>query len=220
MADPRIWGTDLWASMHRISLRYPVRDPTHEQRRAARCFFESLQHLLPCSSCRSHYRKYFAKTFTDKTLRSRYALARWVYDLHEEVNSRLGKPTGTVAFEDLPSLYNRFPLRYLSEDGKRTLREPRFSTLANDFSGAEIDVPLSDSMQKAVAFSDNDKSLLQQPPSDTAVAQGSLMWVVIGLTLLAVIAAVVIVVVRRRKQTAATLAASKRKQIFVAPQVD
>lgn len=155
MADPRVWGTHLWATMHRLSLSYPQFDPKPEQRKAARDFFRSIKEMLPCVSCRHHYGEHFDKTFDESTLDSRVALARWVYDLHESVNKRLGKPTGVVAFEQLPELYNSFPLRYVSLDGRKLLREPRFSTLDNDYGGCDVKIELNDKLQQALRANDD-----------------------------------------------------------------
>lgn len=150
MSDPRIWGTDQWKAMHRFSLAYPKRNPTTKHRRAARQYFESLQYLLPCVGCRAHYAKHFRDTFRSSTTDNRMALARWVYDLHEAVNKRLGKPAGVVRFEDLPALYNTFPSRYVAADGKALLEEPRFSTLQNDYAGAELNIEYDAAVAKAV----------------------------------------------------------------------
>ena len=154
MSDPRVWGTDMWASMHRLSLAYPLARPSSTQRAAARNFFASVGQLLPCVGCRLHYLRHFEKTFLPSTTDSRASLARWVYDLHEAVNKRLGQPTGQVDFDDLPRLYNTYPNRYISLDGKQLLEEPRFTTLANDFAGAETPIERSDAVSRATKVYD------------------------------------------------------------------
>lgn len=131
MASPLVWGTDLWKTCHRLSLAYPEM-PTQKQKQAARSFFSSLGSLLPCPGCRRHYDSYFKQTFRNGSVASREALVKWVYDLHEEVNRRLGKPVGAVKIEDLQRLYNAFPRRYISANGKQLLRTPRYSTIGDD----------------------------------------------------------------------------------------
>jgi len=115
----------MWFSMHRVSLTYPREQPTDKDRTAARQFFESVGSLLPCPSCRVHYMKHFVATFTDETTANREALSRWVYDLHEAVNKRLGVVSG-VKFEDLPQLVNSFPTRYVDLDTGDVLTRARF----------------------------------------------------------------------------------------------
>lgn len=131
MASPLIWGTDLWKTCHRFSLAYPDK-PTPRHKSAARAFFGSLPMLLPCAGCRRHYEAYYKRHFNNASVESRDKLVRWVYDLHEEVNRRLGKPIGAVKIEDLQRLYNTFPRRYISADGKQLLRTPRYSTVGDD----------------------------------------------------------------------------------------
>lgn len=131
MASPLIWGTDLWKTCHRFSLAYPDK-PTPKHKSAARAFFGSLATLLPCAGCRRHYEQYYKRHFSSASIESRDRLVRWVYDLHEEVNRRLGKPIGVVKIDDLQRLYNAFPRRYISADGKQLLRTPRYSTVGDD----------------------------------------------------------------------------------------
>jgi hypothetical protein len=128
MADPRIWGSDMWAGMHRISLAYPI-NPSRADRAAAFKFFESIGYLLPCVGCRHHYQKHFKETFSTQTTSSRIALVRWVYDLHETVNARLGKPLGQVALADLPTVYGEFPMRYIDQTGEKLLETPRYTNV-------------------------------------------------------------------------------------------
>lgn len=203
MADPRVWGTDLWASMHRISLAYPLARPTAAQRNAAQKFFASIAELLPCIGCRTHYASHFQKTFQSSTTDSRAALARWVYDLHEAVNKRLGKPTGAVKFEDLPKLYNAYPNRYVSVDGTELLEEPRFTTLANDFAGAETEIEKSDAVRRATTVYDA-LALSKEAEKDALLERmqrsTNMFW--IGFAVLAVlsVAAVLLAVQLSRRQ--------------------
>ena len=46
---------------------------------------------LPCANCRVHYSSYLKNHPPDSALLSRSALSRYIYDLHESVNKRLGK---------------------------------------------------------------------------------------------------------------------------------
>lgn len=125
MSDPRIWGTDLWKTLHRFSLAYPKDSPSDQHKQKARDFYGSLDYMLPCPWCKVHYGRYFKRTFTDETVASREALVKWVYDLHNEVNRRLGKPKSDVTIEDLPRLYNSFPLRYVDLTTGDLLDKPR-----------------------------------------------------------------------------------------------
>lgn len=129
MSDGRIWGPDLWKVLHRYSLAYPRNQPPEETQKAARAFYNSHKYLLPCPYCRAHYAKYFDEHFTDETTKSRASLVKWVFDLHNEVNKRLGKPILNITVDDLPRLYNSFPLRYVDLKTGSLLDKGRYETI-------------------------------------------------------------------------------------------
>jgi len=51
---------------------------------------------------------------------------KWVFDLHNEVNKRIGKPIPDITVDDLPMLYNSFPLRYINLKTGDLLETPRY----------------------------------------------------------------------------------------------
>jgi len=53
-------------------------------------FYESLQIVIPCPICRTHYKE--ALVTIPIRLGSRNELVEWVYDIHNHVNEQLGKP--------------------------------------------------------------------------------------------------------------------------------
>lgn len=210
MSDPRVWGTDLWATMHRFSLAYPLARPSNAQRQAAYRFFESIASLMPCIGCRMHYSDHFRKTFSQQTTDSRWSLARWVYDFHELVNERLKKPTGVVKFEDLPKIYNVYQSRYISLDGQKLLEEPRYSTLADDFSGAEQNIQRSKGVQAATkvydALARAESAAAQALQEQVESTANRWKWIGIAFVILISLVAVLIAVViaktaRERKKT-------------------
>ena len=58
-------------------------------------FFESLQIIIPCPICRTHYTSHMAKLPIGPSLDSRKDLFRWTVDLHNDVNTMLGKRSYT-----------------------------------------------------------------------------------------------------------------------------
>ena len=73
-------------------------------------FFESLQWVLPCKSCRESYANFIDKgktKLTMKTMASRESVARWMYDLHNAVSRRIGKRSA-LTFEGMCSKYEQF----------------------------------------------------------------------------------------------------------------
>ena len=86
--NQNLWGPSMWRSIHIIALNYPF-DPTEQQQIACRQFFESLQHMLPCSVCQKNYRQKLADNPIE--LESRKDLFEWTVKIHNIVNGCLGK---------------------------------------------------------------------------------------------------------------------------------
>jgi len=49
------WGPPAWAVLHRSSFVYPLA-PSPADRSHMYDFFHSLAHVIPCPTCRGHYR--------------------------------------------------------------------------------------------------------------------------------------------------------------------
>ncbi len=94
------FGPSLWKVMHAVSFNFPE-NPSDEQRRDYIDFFSSLGPVIPCPSCGMHYRKYVKENPIEADDRNK--LAKWVYDLHDDVNKRNGKTSPT--FEDVTKDY-------------------------------------------------------------------------------------------------------------------
>jgi hypothetical protein len=91
---PSTWGPFFWLTIHIIALGYP-NEPTYTDKHAARDFFQSLGHLLPCPTCREHYKQHIAALPITPHLDRRGDLFKWTVDLHNAVNKSLNKPTWT-----------------------------------------------------------------------------------------------------------------------------
>jgi hypothetical protein len=86
--SPAVWGPVFWNTMHIASMGYSPK-PSAAEQDAARAFYESLAHMIPCPICRSHYREFLQET--PVAVESRDALIYWVFSIHNRVNERLGK---------------------------------------------------------------------------------------------------------------------------------
>lgn len=87
---PEVWGPIFWATFHLTSMSYSD-TPTYAEKRAAKEFFNSMTHLLPCPVCREHYKEVLTAMPVDSWLDDRRSLTEWVWMLHNRVNVRLGK---------------------------------------------------------------------------------------------------------------------------------
>jgi hypothetical protein len=88
----KIWGPALWTGLHIISFGYPV-EPSEEQKEWYKIFFTNVGHVLPCKYCRDSYNTYLKEPDTElneHTLKNRDTLTRWLYDLHNKINDKLG----------------------------------------------------------------------------------------------------------------------------------
>jgi hypothetical protein len=83
-------------------MAYPD-NPTYAEKRAAKEFYNALAHLLPCPVCRSHFREVLTGAPIDSFLDNRTSLTEWVWKAHNSVNTKLGKPTITLA-----AFYDRY----------------------------------------------------------------------------------------------------------------
>ena len=89
--NSNIWGPGAWIFLHSISLTYP-NNPTENDKKMYKIFFDSLGYLLPCNECSNHYNDYLLKNpLTDEVLHNKETLTRWLYNLHNNVNHILNK---------------------------------------------------------------------------------------------------------------------------------
>ena len=109
-----VWGPSLWHSLHTISFNYPI-NPTLDQQRQYLLFFKSLRHILPCKYCRENFVKNLKRVpLTMKTMKNRETLSNWLYLLHEEINTMLGKKSN-LTYENVRERYEMFRSRCLNE---------------------------------------------------------------------------------------------------------
>ena len=88
--NQNIWGSHLWFSLHSISFAYPIK-PTLTDQNNYKNFFVSLQYVIPCSVCQRNYKRHLLEHPIDKHLNSRKDLVYWLIDIHNMVNSEIGK---------------------------------------------------------------------------------------------------------------------------------
>jgi hypothetical protein len=105
-----VWGPSLWHTLHTMSFNYPV-EPTSDDKRNYRNFILSLKYVLPCGKCRKNLLKNFKKLPLDmKHMASRDSFSRYIYNLHELVNTMLKKQSG-LSYEVVRERYEHFRSR-------------------------------------------------------------------------------------------------------------
>lgn len=93
MPLPAIWGPKLWAILHKIGegAGQTLAKFAADERREVLWLVHHLEKVVPCVECRQHiehYRKSHKPPDDPRDLR------RWIWEFHEAVNKRLGKPPG------------------------------------------------------------------------------------------------------------------------------
>ena len=114
-----VWGPPMWHMLHTISFNYPI-NPTEEQKKQYFAFYANLQNILPCRYCRDNLANNLTKLpLTMDVFKSRETLSKWVYILHETVNTMLGKSSG-LCYEDVRDRFEHFRSRCLENPKKIT----------------------------------------------------------------------------------------------------
>ena len=86
-----IWGPPLWRILHTIAFVHP--DTLRAEAATVVLFLNNLAHVLPCKWCRTSYAQILRRLPSLETTLADGRLARWMYDLHTQVNTKLGAVT-------------------------------------------------------------------------------------------------------------------------------
>lgn len=122
----KIWGPPGWLFLHCIAFGYPYtidpNNPKHSTKKQdyAR-FFNNIGSVLPCKYCRESYMEFIREYPIDNHLNTREALCKWLYEIHNKVNDKLGVPKCNIpSFEDVKNDYEKFRAKC-----KKTTEEER-----------------------------------------------------------------------------------------------
>lgn len=89
--NPAVWGPHFWFVLHLVSFHYP--DPPNTfDKESFKAFYHAIKEILPCAKCRKHYKTYLSQYPIEPNLDRRIDLIRWVIQIHNFVNVKLGKP--------------------------------------------------------------------------------------------------------------------------------
>lgn len=103
-----LWGPGAWAFLHSCSFRYPESGASADERNSFYDFLWALARVMPCPLCRTHFIESLEEHVPSScapTLDTRDQLARYIVELHNDVNRRSGKPQWT--FEQARKYYTR-----------------------------------------------------------------------------------------------------------------
>lgn len=105
-----IWGPPMWHVLHTISFNYPI-NPTKAHKKAYYKFYSTLESILPCKYCRDNLKENLVNLpLTMDMFINRNTLSNYIYNLHESVNTMLGKKSG-LTYEEVRERYENFRSR-------------------------------------------------------------------------------------------------------------
>ena len=110
----KVWGPAGWLFLHCITFGYPYAiNPDNETHNTKKKnyynFFYYLGKVLPCRYCRESYDEYFKQLDLYNSLKTRKDLTKWLYDMHNKVNHKLGVPNCNILpFEDVINQYEEY----------------------------------------------------------------------------------------------------------------
>ncbi len=111
------WGPSQWHMLHTISFNYPV-NPAPKDKERYRSYILSLKNVLPCGKCRANLKENFKKLpLRMADMESRETFSRYIFNLHELINTMLGKSSG-LTYEEVRDTYENFRSRCTSTSGK------------------------------------------------------------------------------------------------------
>ena len=86
------WGPSTWHVIHMSAYMYPD-TPTDVDKSKQMTFLTHVADILPCPTCRSHFRTHVASDKMQAALESKDSLFEYIVDIHNEVNVRRGRDT-------------------------------------------------------------------------------------------------------------------------------
>jgi hypothetical protein len=123
-----VWGPSMWHYLHTMSFNYPVH-PTCLDKERYRNFVLSLKYTLPCGKCRKNLCQNFQKLpLKMKHMKSRASFSKYIYDLHELINTMLNKKSG-LTYDEIKERYEHFRSRCtksykdLQKDLRKTMKK-------------------------------------------------------------------------------------------------
>ena len=88
------WGPSAWNTLHAFAHKANQKISKDEEEEWV-SFFYLFARRLPCPKCRVHLKNYLDSNMVP--LETRDDLVRFVHDVHNDVNRRLGKPVWTYS---------------------------------------------------------------------------------------------------------------------------
>ena len=109
--NQKIWGPHLWIALHSITFGYPL-EPSENDKKNYKTFFELLGHILPCKICRTSCYNFIHNLLplTPERLESRNSLIKWLYEIHNLVNKKINVDYN-MSLDDVIEKYESYRIK-------------------------------------------------------------------------------------------------------------
>ena len=114
--DPELWGSHYWYVIETMVLSLDTKEIYSTE--SLRLFLFSLQNLLPCPICRSHFQDYFQNNDFEKYASSKKKILLWIYQLRKEIQIRNNKTY--PSFEEYIDKIRQIPIHFESTPSQST----------------------------------------------------------------------------------------------------
>jgi hypothetical protein len=187
----RLWGPSGWLFLHCITFGYPYKiDPTNPEHLAKQNdyyrFFYYLGKVLPCKYCRNSYDEFFESNSPMRHLGSREELSKWLFDIHNLINDKLGVPgCERPTYDEIKTRYESF----------RAACKPLTEKERNDKAGKGCIAPASGKPKRCVIkvveydqIAPKPTALQEYPKSDDYIVISKKMAIVLVLVIVIILA--------------------------------
>ena len=86
--DPRVFGPELWRSLHRIAQNYP-NNPSKDTQKHAVAFLDAIPYMIPCSHCGCDFLLYLEENNLNEVCSSKEKLIEFLVNAHNRVSQHL-----------------------------------------------------------------------------------------------------------------------------------
>lgn len=106
----KIWGPPGWKFLHSVTFGYPI-EPTTEHKKSYKQFFKLAGEVFPCGACRDSYKRFIGPgsdtELTNKIMKNRKNLTKWLFNIHNKVNDKLDKKYG-ITYNNIKDIYESY----------------------------------------------------------------------------------------------------------------
>ena len=113
----KVWGPAGWLFLHCVTLGYPQDPDAYDLENGKpqgfskahyKDFFYEVGYILPCKYCRDSYREFMREDPVEEHLSSRDTLIKWLWDMHNKVNTKLGVKYCDLNYKDFIERYESY----------------------------------------------------------------------------------------------------------------